>query len=342
MNSIAAMLDTHRDRLSLESYGLSGRLSCVVKTPRFRASRHIVVLVHPFGSSRPTLVAKIPRLGGDHAAVEREGTNLRMVHALRPTGFDSIPRFVAFLPCHERLVLVETVLSGPPIDPPAVRRNRTLCSAAIVDWLSELHGLAPRASTVDQDWFERLVDTPLEHLASCLPYSAAESHLLQQTRVAAQQLRNEDPPLVFEHGDLSHPNLVFIESGRAGVLDWETAEPHGLPACDLFFYLVYAALANARARTAADCEKCFRETFLDRSSWAQPWIREYAARLGLPQRMLAPLLVLTLARYVDALLVRLMDERVDHPAEDELAEWLRSNRFYHLWRYSLRHMSELF
>ena len=44
---------------------------------------------------------------------------------------------------------------------------------------------------------------------------------------------------MFEHGDFSHPNLLLLADGRLAAVDWEQAEPEGLPGHDLFFFLGY-------------------------------------------------------------------------------------------------------
>ena len=54
-----------------------------------------------------------------------------------------------------------------------------------------------------------------------------------------QPLRAASVPRVFEHGDLSHPNLIWLPTGRVGVVDWELAEEEGFPLHDLSFFLAF-------------------------------------------------------------------------------------------------------
>ena len=64
--------------------------------PRFGTSRHVVALVLATETGRPALVAKLPRLAGDGAALSREAAGLTAVrHALGETS--SVPRLIAHL-----------------------------------------------------------------------------------------------------------------------------------------------------------------------------------------------------------------------------------------------------
>src|SRR5512141_1974117 len=127
MNMVSEHLAENRQRLELDRYDVPTRLSCVLVTPRFRASRHVVFLVLPEGQAEPVLVAKVPRLAGMNQGVEREAANLRTAQASRPRGFDSIPRLVAYESYRGQPLLVETALRGPLMDPGRVRADLPGC-----------------------------------------------------------------------------------------------------------------------------------------------------------------------------------------------------------------------
>lgn len=315
-------------------------MSCVVVTPRFRTSGHVVFLVLADGKPGPVLVAKLPRLTGISAGLEREAANLRAVQASRAGGFDSIPRVVAFEEYHGRPILVETALVGRSMDPASVRRDPAGCCDAVTAWLTDVQ--RPHPSAADADWFERLVERPLRHFAEVFPVSAEEARLLECTWDLVAPLRQAGLPLVFEHGDLCSPNVMLLKDGAAGVIDWELAQPHGLPACDLFFFLTYAALALRRARAQADYVAAFHAAFFAPAAWARPYVAAYAERLHLPEHVLTPLFVLCWARYMTGLIVRLDGAKhSEAPLGSDTAAWLRANRYYALWRHALTHLNEL-
>ena len=341
MNTLLTFLENNWQRLDLARYGTLDRLSCVIVTPRFRASSHVVFLLLANGQPDPMLVAKVPRLAEASDGLRREAANLGLVQSVRPDGFDSIPRVVAFEDYGGRPLLIETALAGQPMDRRMVRRHRTRCCEAALAWLLGVPSFLSGANGTPRGWFDRLVEKPLDQVARAFSASADEALPLDETRDLVAPLRDEALPLVVEHGDLSHPNLFLLRSGGLGVVDWELAEPHGLPTHDLFFFLSYVAFALHNARTHREHVAAFRAAFLGRSAWARPYVRTYAEQLGLPPRVLTPLFVLCWARYMAGLLTRLGEtDRVEGVGADTTA-WLRSNRYYALWRHALAHLDEL-
>lgn len=339
-NTVLTFLEANRERLDLARYGADGPLSCVVITPRFRASSHVVFLVLAHGRPDPVLVAKTPRLAGASASIEREVANLRAVQSLRAGGFDSIPRVVAFEEYGERPLLVETALVGRSMDPATVRQHRASCCDAMAGWLAEVQRPDPQADTTN--WFERLVEHPLRFFAESFPLSDAEARMVERTRELIAPLRGRALPLVVEHGDLSNPNILLLKRGGIGVVDWELADPHGLPTCDLFFFLTYATFAAHNARTNDEYLAAFRAAFFGPAAWARPYALAYAERLDLDPELLTPLFTACWARYIAGLLGRLEGSAQPQGRFGaDTADWLRANRYYALWEQAVEHANEL-
>ena len=342
MNTILTFLESNWQRLDLARYGKPDRLSCVIVTPRFRASSHVVFLLLADGRPDPVLVAKVPRLANTSPSLQREVANLRVIQSARPGGFDSIPRVVAFEEYGHRPILIETALVGRPMDRLAVRRNLTGSCDVVTRWLTEMRHPHQNGRAASTGWFEQLVEQPLNDFAHAFPLSGEETRLLESTWDLVAPLRDSGLPLVFEHGDLCHPNLLVLHRGGLGVIDWELAEPRGLPTYDLFFFLTYAAFAQHHATDNRQYVSAYREAFFGPSAWARPYVRTYAERLQLPPRVLTPLLALCWVRYLISLLTRLGEAgRSDRTVGVDTAAWLRTNRYYALWRHTLAHLDEL-
>jgi aminoglycoside phosphotransferase len=342
MNSIVTFLESNRQRFDLERYGAASHLSCVMLTPRFRASSHVVFLVLAGGKPDPVLVAKVPRLTSAIAAIEREVANLRAIDVARPDWLDSIPRVVAYEECHGRPVLVETALIGHLMDPTTVRRDLAGCCAAVSAWLCDTERSHLGEIAGDASWYERLVERPLRHFGDVFPLSTDEMRLMERTWALMEPLRGTSLPVVVEHGDLSHPNIILREHGGVGVVDWELADVNGVPACDLYFFLVYAAFALSKARASGDYVSSFHTAFFGRTAWARPYVTAYAEALQLSLHLLTPLFVLCWARYTVGLLRRLGGAGVmEHAVDGTTAAWLRTNRYYALWRHAVDHVDEL-
>jgi aminoglycoside phosphotransferase (APT) family kinase protein len=341
MDTVLTFLAANRQRLELAHHGVPERLASVVITPRFRASSHVVFLIVAPGNPDPLLVAKLPRLGGASASVEREVANLRAVQAGRDGGYMSVPRVIAFEEYLGRPILVETALVGRPMDPATVRRDRAGCCNAVTEWLAGLPQPAAGGDSDEDNWFSRLVDAPLRYFQNVFPLLAEEERLLERTWELVAPLRDAALPVVFEHGDLSHPNILLLRDGSPGVVDWELAEPRGLPTYDLFFFLTYVAFATQNAQKSGDYLAPFHSAFFGRSAWARPYADAYARRLHLPLHTLTPLFVLGWARYISNLLLRLDAERAGGRVTNATATWLRANRYYALWRHAVKHASAL-
>lgn len=340
MRFVEDFLAVSRERLRLDEWGVRQPVRSLLITPRFRTSGHVIFLVFGDSPAKPVLVVKVPRLEQGNAGVQWEASCLRAVQQLRTEGFDSIPRVVSCERQGPRLVLVETALDGEPMSPRFVRRHWRHCCGLVVDWLCEL---GPRAACESsRDRFTRLMRGPVGRFADLCPLAPEERHLVGRSLDLVEPLDGANLPCVFEHGDLSHPNLLLTKSGRLGVLDWELAEPGGLPLQDLFFFLAYVACARDRAETTDECVRSFQRAFFGHGAWAAPYISTYAHRLQLPGGCLVPLFVACWVRYLVRLLLRsLANDCGGEPAVRNTAVWLRANRYFALWRHAVERVSEL-
>ncbi|MEK7727847.1 MAG: aminoglycoside phosphotransferase family protein [candidate division KSB1 bacterium] len=343
MNTVLHYLTQNWQRLALESLADSARLSCVLATPRFRASSHVIFFVLGQEGSAPVLVAKVPRLPGDHARLDREASNLRLAYAARANGFDSIPRVIAYEEYHGHKLLIETALRGAPMKPALVQRRPKQCVEAGLAWLLDFHSATTHASAEARDWFATLIENPIRDFQNLLPPMAEELGWLEEILALAEPLRGQALPLVLSHEDLSHPNILFSAEGRAHVVDWELAEPNGLPGVDLFFFLTYIAFARRGAAKNPEYLAAFQEAFFGPQAWAKDYVARYAEHVRLPAITLTPLFLLCWTRYLIGLVARLSDQRETHAGLDhETLKWLRGNRYYALWRYALAQRRELF
>lgn len=340
MNLVLDFLESNRARLKLDRARVPERLTSVMLTPRFRASRHVVFLVLPVGKPYPVLVAKVPRLSERSPSLTREAAAISAVQAMRPGGFDSIPRLVAFEEHRGYPILVETALNGQLLDPPRVRRDLDGACELALEWLTDLPSTP--AASAEPGWFDRQASQPLRTFAQAFPLNVPEERMLIRTQELVAPLQHAGLPRVVEHGDVSHPNLIALHAQNLGVVDWELAEMQGVPACDMFFFLTYAAFAQDDARTRRDFLTPFTEAFFGPNAWAVPYVEQYARRLQIGLEHLTPLFVLCWARYMSRLLLRLYNDRpTPGGVEPETAAWLRDNRYYALWRHTLDHLDEL-
>ncbi|HYM82214.1 MAG TPA: aminoglycoside phosphotransferase family protein [Candidatus Limnocylindria bacterium] len=338
-SAVHAFMNEHWERLDLGRFSISRRLSFVMLTPRFRNSSHLVFLLLPEAGSKPILVAKVPRLPGRSVGMEREAERLKEIHALRPEGFDSVPRLVAFEPYEDRMIQLQTAFQGRAMDRTAVRKDAQRCCEAALAWLIEVQTAARPGAMPEPGAFDRLVDRELLGVEAIFP---SERRLFERTRELLRSLASAHLPLVLEHRDLSHPNVMIGADGRMGVIDWEQADLKGLPATDLFFFLSYVATAVAKAGSRRETMAAFDRAFFGRRSWARTYIRRYAERLGLGQETLTPLFVAAWMRQVAGLAERVAPPGMGRTAvESETAVWLHRDWRLAAWRHAVENVDRL-
>ena len=330
------------DELDLGYAQAPNELNCMLRTPRFRASSHVLFFVFAPDSAEPILVAKTPRLPGDHDFIEREANNLRALALVGDHGIEHVPRVVMYRDWHGSKLLVQTALPGRPMSPAFVRERPDTCLRTVMRWVTQLHR-GTRAFPAGRTHSMRTtVAQTLRVLERTLSGDARDMDLVQRTRHVLRPLADHVLPRVFEHGDLSSPNILMDDAGRMGVVDWELADPAGVPAADVFFFLTYMAFAREDATQTHQQVEAFSKAFFGPRAWARRHIVEYAAALGLSAQSLPLLFALCWARYLATLIQRLheTDAETAHDVK-ALRDWLRTNRYYASWSHTLNHWEQL-
>lgn len=335
---MTAMTQLARDdgRVDLARLGLEGEFTQLLLTPRFRTSRHVVALLFRRGASDPELVVKLARLGGDAAGIAREASVLTTLADDCPKLRETFPRVLAWAGGDEPFLL-ETALRGQLLSPRRLRADSVGYISAVVDWLMALS--ATRHESGDAS-YERLLGEPLGTLADAFPAGGPEQELVGRTVELVEPLRDSGVPHVVEHGDLAHPNLIWLDGTGVGVVDWELAEPDGLPLHDLLFFLAYATFALRRPRTDEERIASFHNSFLAAEGWAKANVAAYLDNLGVDSEALVPLFVACWARYTAHLALRIAPTPSRRLGDDALA-WIRKNRHYALWAHTVTHIDEL-
>jgi aminoglycoside phosphotransferase (APT) family kinase protein len=335
MNALLELLRDHLRQSDLPPGVSIYNLSCVFVTPRFRTSSHIIIFVLDEKNRSPVLLSKVPRLPGDDGQLQREARNLRCAQGSREGGFRSIPRVIAFEEIGGHTFLVESVVPGRPLRPDAIRLRPEDTIQTTIDWLFEFQS----ASVADARPLATLLSGPVaEQLAILdrfLPESGEERAALETTLDEIGILKKSGLCTVFEHGDFSPPNILVDRDGNTGVVDWELAEPQGVPLTDVLFFLTSAAFARARAAKGQHRVLAFRNAFYGKDPWACKFVRRFCERFGTDTQLVRPLMVLTWARYAANILTRLHVDLTPGSREyEETLSWFRRNPYCAIWRYA--------
>lgn len=291
-----------------------GTPSFVALTPRFGASAHVVALgdvaVPP--DRGPTTVLKVARLDDDRDGVRHEAASLASIEA----GIGSAGR--APRPLEVRWearppYLVESGVPGRPLDPATVRRDRHGAAGALADLVAALP-IAPDPHRP----LGALIGPAIESMRRHAVGSDLEALVAATDRLMGT-VADRSVPLVFEHGDLAHPNLVRTPSGALGAVDWERARPDGVPLHDLAIGLAYIAAAARRATAVADQAAAFQAALTGPEPWARELVDAELARLGVDPDLRTPLLIAPWVRSAAWLAERV--EPATWRADRSVAHW---------------------
>ena len=340
MTLISTFVAAHRDALDLAGHGVTTGARQVTLLPRYAESRHVVVLVLNDAGDRVALVAKVPRRPWDTAGVCHEAAMLERLHRVWPAGRDSIPRVVFSGTWRATPILVETAVPGRVLTHRGFRRAPEKFEDAYLRWVESLPVTGGTAD--DPDWFDRLVGRPLDLLEAATDEASARN-LARRTRDLLEPLRDLDCATVFEHGDLSSPNLLWHRQGsRVGVIDWELALDRGLPGHDAAVFLAFAAFARAKAHGVRPELAAFRRAFLDPDGWAWPVYRAHLRPRGVAPEHDERLLLAAWARYALQVFPRLLTgPGCGEPAAvaKDALELFRTGRNTAVWRMVSDHLA---
>jgi aminoglycoside phosphotransferase (APT) family kinase protein len=340
MNVIEAMLDTRFESLGLDALGVRRPIHTVLLTPRFAESRHVIALVPEGASRRLALVVKAPRDRADVSGIAAEAECLKSLHQLVPSVASSAPCVITEQVWAGIPLLVETAVQGRIVLHRELGRRGGALFSAYKTWLRGLP-VTGRTAT-DRAWFDRLVTRPIHRLENALSPDDPEHELVTGTRRALEPLQAVDLPLVFEHGDASVPNLLW-RGGRdpVGMIDWELAEPRGLPGHDLGFLLATVASARARATSPETQAAVFAQTMLDPDGWARQEMMRYLDDVRVDSSILDLLLLASRARYAVRTLHRLAGAGSPEATGHALAVFRSSPHTRLWWTTFARHSSSV-
>lgn len=246
---------------------------------------------HRRARESPDYVVKMIRDPIFNPRLENEFRALSLLHEKGIGDRETLPQ-VAFFGHHSDLaVLGETAIDGTPFRQQTEATADCLYARAAIDWLVDLSAATanPTAATPEQvaeglrKLFERFVEIYQFTLEQ-------RTYLVEQ--IATIACSQEAFPLVFQHGDPGTWNVMVTKSGQVAFLDWEAAEPQGMPLWDLFYFLRSYCVGAARARGTRDRLEGFTQHFLAESPFSQLVIEatgRYCERTALPGPLVEPL-----------------------------------------------------
>jgi|LGOV01.1.fsa_nt_gb thiamine kinase-like enzyme len=228
-------------------------------------------------SSQPLYFAKIARIAKTNH-LKNEFRNLNFLQAkLSNSLSQSLPN-VKLYTCvnlHETLVFeyfnndrLSDILGFP-----VTTKKETFLLKKILRWLCEFNG--NMRQPMSKQHFNQLIRDPI---STILKNKAIDVSLKVKAKQSLEILSEHLSSLfvTFEHGDFQGNNILLNEKNHLLFVDWESGEPEGLPAVDLFHLLMQVGLPE--------------------KSYLLDFLIEYCRHVNLPMNILPSLYVAFLIR----------------------------------------------
>jgi Phosphotransferase enzyme family len=224
--------DGNRDDVG-ESLPAGGAITLL--TGGRRSINKVVALAFGGRNPEPEAVVKLARVEEAEPGLEREANALERLRTERAE-FSGAPRLLARGRRAGALAVAETPVAGRQLLETLTAATYPDLAGRVTDFLIELAGSTE--PTPRQEWWQRLIEEPVAELERRFG-AALRPGTLEATRRLLAGLPSL--PLVFEHRDCSPWNVMLTGAGAPVLLDWESAEPRGLPGLDLVYFLANAA-----------------------------------------------------------------------------------------------------
>lgn len=279
------------------------------------SERNKVILVVAGPGGAPSGVVKLARIDAARPGLAREARSLA---ALGPVA-DAVgaPRLLFHREADD--AVGESVVTGEPLLSVIERDGLAAVTVAVTDWLVTL---AQRTTDPACDPAP-LIDALLAEFTAAFAGTVDAAELDEAGRLLAAL-----PPLpcVFEHRDCSPWNLLRRPAGDIAGLDWESAEPRGIPLTDLVYFLAYGGFTEDRPADADLVASSARRLDAPPGRDAE---RRYCEAVGVPQDAIPTLRVVTW-------MIHACTAAAEAPGEPERPNaWSTTATLLGLWRAAL-------
>ncbi len=242
---------------------------------------------HP---SYPSYVAKMVSDPSFNGRLENEAHALRQLEALGMADGKRIPR-VVFSGKHAGLVLVgESMIEGVPFQKKSDGSPVCPYAGAAIETLLDLGRASRHVATATGPALASELGRLLSRFRET--YRDDDVASFVQRQLESLERHPKPIPLVFQHGDPGSWNFLVASTGGVGLLDWEAAEPAGLPLWDLLHFLRSYGVLRARRRGIHVSIRAFELAFLvdsELARWGRRSVARYCQTLGLAPCLVEPL-----------------------------------------------------
>lgn len=254
-------------------------------------SRKVLFFLFDRAAATPEYIVKMTRDPALNPRLENEGRALEWLAERGIGDRETLPRVVFQGHHHDLAIVGETVIDGVPFEQRSSGAADCPLAGAAATWLTDLGVATADTSAASPLEVAEALGTLFERFCQIYSLTPAQHDFLAGQIAAIGRSRSQFP-LVFQHGDPGTWNIWVTPSERVAFLDWEAAEPQGMPLWDLFYFVrTYGAWAM-RASSSGDIMKGFAGQFLSASPFQRLLFEvteRYRAQVGVPPELVEPL-----------------------------------------------------
>jgi SAM-dependent methyltransferase len=244
-------------------------------------------------ATEPRCVVKITRDGRHNPRLENEWQALGLLQE-RGIGDERTRPSPLFFGHHAGLAIVgETAVVGRPFLERTQASHGCPNARQVVQWLLDL-GVSTAHPASDPSLVVGRLRALLARFED-LYRPDGETTALLEAQLAMLAANADDVRLVFQHGDPGPWNVVVTADGEPGFLDWEAADPDGMPLWDLFHFLRSFGLAVSQKAGTRDPNESFADQVLATSGLNRLLVetaRRFCHETGFSTRLVEPLFYL--------------------------------------------------
>jgi hypothetical protein len=231
-----------------------------LSAPSDDASRKAMLFLFAPERDEPEYVVKLTRQSAHNDRLENEWRALQLLDDAGLNGSGLVPR-PAFFGHHAGLaVLGQSALEGAPFRRRTTARPDCVHARRAADWLLDLAVATAHPAPGNGHAAQSLRDL-LARFVEIYDLTGHQ-HAYLDGQIDAIERHPDALPLVFQHGDPGTWNLLVTEDGRPAFLDWEAAEPDGMPLWDVFYFVRSFAVSVARVAGVGSTLNGFGRQFL--------------------------------------------------------------------------------
>jgi hypothetical protein len=243
------------------------------------------------GGRSSDLVVKIVREPSLNYRLENEFQALRQLSETGFSGRGNAPR-AAFFGRHRGLAVVgETMIQGSPF----LQRTRATAECeyarSAIEWITDLGAETANSTLASPAEAAGVMEKLFDRFAEIYRPAAPDHEFLAQQIATIGRTRGTFP-LVFQHGDPGTWNAVVTSEDRVTFLDWEAAEPEGMPLWDLFYFQRSYCMVGARKNGIHDRQAALGRGFLRATPFNRQLVestKRYCEEIGLAAGLVEPL-----------------------------------------------------